>query len=131
MTECSKMLSLIHDFKETDSKSLSNSYFSISLCHPPCGGYLCQHLRNPICLLFLQTKKHKILLVQWVLCGWVTCISIIVFPKPYQKPPAPTRFDSRTLQASAFNAFRTRDPKGVGMIKSAQSLHILLGPNGQ
>ena len=49
----------------------------------------------------------------------------MVFPNPYHKPPAPTRFDSRTLHASAFNALRTLDPNGVGMLNSAQSLYGL------
>jgi len=56
----------------------------------------------------------------------VTYISVIVFPNPYQKPPAPTRLDNRTLRASALSALRTLGPKAVGMLKSAQSLVMLL-----
>lgn len=51
-----------------------------------------------------------------------TCISIIIFPKPYQSPPAPTRAESLTLRGSALSAFLTLEPKGAGMLKSAQSL---------
>lgn len=53
-------------------------------------------------------------------------MSMIVFPKPYHKPPAPTRFDKRTLPASAFKALRTLDPKGGGILNSAQSLVLNL-----
>lgn len=103
------------------SRKASQIYFSMVTV--PCQVvYLGQHLRNPICLVLTHTTEQKVLLgALW--CGRVTYISIIVFPKPYQNPPAPTRFDSRTLQASAFNAFRTRDPNGVGILKSAQLLY--------
>ena len=36
-------------------------FFSMTVRHAM-WGYLCQHLRNPICLLFTHTKMHKILL---------------------------------------------------------------------
>jgi hypothetical protein len=48
--------------------------------------------------------------------------SIMVFPNPYHRPPAPTRLDNRTLRASATSALRTRAPNGVGMFTSAQPL---------
>lgn len=51
-----------------------------------------------------------------------THISMIIFPKPYHSPPAPTKLESFTLRGSALSAFLTRVPKGVGMVKSAQSL---------
>lgn len=54
--------------------------------------------------------------------GRVTYISIIVFPKPYHNPPAPTKFDRRTLHASALSAFRTLEANGGGILNSAQSL---------
>jgi len=53
-----------------------------------------------------------------------TYISIIIFPKPYHCPPAPTKLESFTLRGSALSAFLTRMPKGAGMVKSAQSLKI-------
>lgn len=56
----------------------------------------------------------------------VTHISMMIFPKPYHDPPAPTRFDNLTLQASALSAFRTLVVKGAGMLKSAQSLLMSL-----
>jgi hypothetical protein len=49
---------------------------------------------------------------------------MIIFPKPYHSPPAPTKLDSFTLRGSALSAFLTRVPKGVGIVKSAQSLMI-------
>ena len=58
--------------------------------------------------------------------GGVTHISIMIFPKPYHDPPAPTRFDNLTLQASALSAFRTLVVYGAGMLKSAQSLLMSL-----
>jgi hypothetical protein len=51
-------------------------------------------------------------------------ISIMVRPKPYHNPPAPTRLARRTLQGSALRAFRTLLPNAGGMIMSAQSLTI-------
>lgn len=50
---------------------------------------------------------------------------MIVFPKPYHNPPAPTNPDSLTLFASAFNAFRTFELNGGGIVKSAQSLYVI------
>lgn len=49
---------------------------------------------------------------------------MIIFPKPYQSPPAPTNEDNLTLFASAVSALRTRALNGVGMTSSAQSLAI-------
>ena len=47
---------------------------------------------------------------------------MIIRPNPYHKPPCPTRFESFTLRASAFNAMRTLAWNGGGMLKSAKSL---------
>jgi len=44
---------------------------------------------------------------------------MMIFPKPYQRPPAPTKAESFTLLASALSAFRTRELNGGGMVKSA------------
>ena len=44
---------------------------------------------------------------------------MIIFPNPYQRPPAPTNAESLTLLASALSAFRTRELNGDGMVKSA------------
>ena len=43
---------------------------------------------------------------------------MMIFPNPYQCPPAPTSVDSMTLLASALSAFRTREPNGGGTVKS-------------
>lgn len=43
---------------------------------------------------------------------------MIIFPNPYQCPPAPTNAESLTLLASALSAFRTRELNGGGTVKS-------------
>ena len=50
---------------------------------------------------------------------WGTHSRMMIFPNPYQRPPAPTNADSLTLLASALSAFRTRELNGGGMVKSA------------
>ena len=44
---------------------------------------------------------------------------MMIFPNPYQRPPAPTNAESLTLLASALSAFRTRELNGGGTVKSA------------
>jgi hypothetical protein len=44
---------------------------------------------------------------------------MIIFPNPYQRPPAPTNAESLTLLDSALSAFRTRELNGGGTVKSA------------
>jgi len=44
---------------------------------------------------------------------------MIIFPNPYQRPPAPTNAESLTLLASALSALRTRELNGGGTVKSA------------
>jgi len=44
---------------------------------------------------------------------------MMIFPKPYQRPPAPTNAESFTLLVSALSAFRTRELNGGGRVKSA------------
>lgn len=51
--------------------------------------------------------------------NWGTDSRMIIFPKPYQRPPAPTSAESLTLLASALSAFRTRELNGGGIVKSA------------
>ena len=55
---------------------------------------------------------------------WNSCVNkrahsrMIIFPNPYQCPPAPTSAESLTLLASALSAFRTRELNGGGTVKS-------------
>jgi hypothetical protein len=67
--------------------------------------------------LFLRSAP-----IRWQKRHQQTNISMIIFPNPYHNPPAPTNPDNLTLFASAFNAFRTFELNGGGMVKSAQSL---------
>lgn len=72
----------------------------------------------PRSVFAIETLSMHLMLARW----WYTHMSIIVFPNPYHRPPAPTRLASRTLRGSALSALRTLLPNGDGILKSAQSL---------